>query len=194
MKFLASVIRVVIGIALACLAAALVQVLFAVTPKELMTAGDDRLLVAAKWTLLSATQFAVFSMPFALIAVIISEVMRLRSFAYFAIVAMAIAVAGFGLIYSNESATEASIVNAYAMAAYLTSGFVGGFIYWLVSGRRAGRKGDSTVRMETDRKSQAIAKPSSEKKPTPQVSTGTVPVTKPVPKKPDGKAEGTASS
>jgi hypothetical protein len=194
MTFLASVIRVVVGIVLACLAAALVQVLFAVTPKELVTAVDDRLGVAANWTLLSATQISVFSMPFALIAATISEVMRLRSFAYHAIVAMAIAAAGFGLIYSNESATEASIVNSYAMAAYLTSGFAGGFIYWLFAGRRAGGSGRSTVRMETDRKSPVVARPPVENKATPQGSTGTVPATKPPPPKLDGSAEGTLSS
>ena len=157
LRFLGAILRVVVGFVLACVVAGYVQVLFAVTPMELVGARDDRLDDVFYWGLLSATQIAVFAAPFALIAVVLSEWMGLRSFAFHAIVGMAIAVAGFGLIHMNESAAEASIVNSYAMAAYLTSGFVGGFVYWLLSGRFATRSREDTVRMESDRKPVATA-------------------------------------
>jgi hypothetical protein len=152
LSFLGAMLRVVIGFIFACLAAGAVQVLFAVTPAELMVAGDDRVSEAFNWGLLTATQIAVFAAPFALIAAIISEWQGVRSFAFHSIVAMSIAVAGFGLIHATESPTEASIVNSYAMAAYLTSGFIGGFVYWLFAGRWARLATKFPVRMESNRK------------------------------------------
>ncbi len=187
LTFLGAVLRVLIGFAVACLAAGFVQVLFAVTPAELVVAGDDRLGEAATWGLLSATQIAVFAAPFALLAAIVSEWQGIRSFAYHAIVAMAIAVAGFGLIHVTESTSEASIVNSYAMAAYLTSGFVGGLIYWLFAGRSANRASHAQLRMESDRQSSAVESvPPPAQPPTTenarmaaQRTTGTVPATRP---------------
>ena len=186
LTFLGAVLRVLIGFLMACLAAGFVQVLFAVTPAELVVAGDDRLGEAATWGLLSATQIAVFAAPFALLAAIVSEWQGIRSFAYHAIVAMAIAVAGFGLIHATETTSEASIVNSYAMAAYLTTGFVGGLIYWLFAGRRANRNVDAQLRMESDRQHRASeSAPTSAQAPTENArmaahrTTGTVPATRP---------------
>ena len=151
LTFAAGVLRVFFGFIVASLAAGIVQVLFAVTPTELVSANDDRLGLAFTWGLLSATQIAVFAAPFAAISALLSEWQALRSFAYHAIVAMAISVAGFGLLYATETPTEATIVNSYAMAAYLTSGFVGGLIYWLFAGRLAGGRDASVIRMESGR-------------------------------------------
>ncbi|MBU2533677.1 MAG: hypothetical protein KKB37_13120 [Alphaproteobacteria bacterium] len=155
LRFIGAVLRVMIGFALACLAGGFIQVLFAVTPAELMVAGDERLGEAGTWGLLSATQIAVFSAPFAVIAILLSEWRAVRSFAFHAIVGMVIAVAGFGLIHATESPAEASIVNSYAMAAYLTSGFVAGLVYWLIAGRLAGPWRGQQVRMESDRRQQS---------------------------------------
>lgn len=187
LTFLGALLRILIGFAIACLAAGFVQVLFAVTPAELVVAGDERLGEALTWGLLSATHIAVFAAPFALLAVLISEWQGIRSFAYHAIVAMVIAVAGFGLIHMNETASEPSIVNSYAMAAYLTSGFVGGLVYWLFAGRRATRHSRAPVRMESDRQAATRdndappqAAPATEnQRMAMQRSTGTVPATRP---------------
>lgn len=186
LTFLGAVLRVLVGFAVACVVAGFVQVLFAVTPAELVVAGDDRLGEAATWGLLSATQIAVFAAPFALLAAVISEWQGIRSFAYHAIVAMAISVAGFGLIHATESASEASIVNSYAMAAYLTSGFVGGLVYWLFAGRSANRHSRAQVRMESDRQTAAsddvpaqAQRPTENARMAAQRSTGTVPATRP---------------
>jgi hypothetical protein len=188
LTFLGALLRVLIGFAVACLAAGYVQVLFAVTPAELVVAGDERLGEAMTWGLFSATQAAAFAAPFALLAVIISEWQGIRSFAYHAIVAMAIATAGFGLLLANETASEPSIVNSYAMAAYLTSGFIGGVAYWLFAGRRAGRARPAPLRMESDRQ----VAPAEPAKPQPapmtenqrmamQRAKGSVPATRPAP-------------
>lgn len=165
LRFISTILRVLAGFVLACLAAGYVQVFFAVTPVELIEAPDERLNYVFRWGLLAATQIAVFSAPFVLISALLSEWIGLRSFAYHAMIGMAIAVAGFGLIHANESPTEASIVNSYAMAAYLTSGFVGGFVYWLFSGRFAKRKSDEIVHMESDRPLAAPPAPKPPQKP-----------------------------
>ena len=176
-----AVLRFVIGFVLACLTAGVVQVLFAVTPTELVVAGQDRWLEAFNWSLLTATQVGVFAWPFALIAWILSEWLSIRSFAFHALVAIAISTAGFGLLYSSELPTDASIVNSYAMAAYLTTGFAAGVVYWLFAGRWA-RRAEVPVHMESDRTVTSAIRPDSDSgnSPRPQVvSTGTVPATRP---------------
>ncbi|MGI9479296.1 MAG: hypothetical protein ACR2PI_21515 [Hyphomicrobiaceae bacterium] len=187
LTFLGALLRVIIGFAFACLAAGFVQVLFAVTPAELVVAGDERIGEAVMWGLQSASQIGSFAFPFAVLAIAVSEWQGIRSFAYHAIVAMVIAVAGFGLIHMTETVSEPSIVNSYAMAAYLTSGFVGGLVYWLFSGRRATRHGSTQVRMESDRRVVSSDEPASPQPAAPtenqrmamQRSTGTVPATRP---------------
>ena len=140
LAYLGAIVRIVLGFAAACLAAGFIQVLFAVTPAELVAAGEARWSAAINWALLSSAHIAVFAAPFALISISASEWLGIRSFAYHTIIAMGIAVVGFGLILMTEAPSEASIVNSYAMAAYLTSSFVAGFLYWVLSGRLAIRR------------------------------------------------------
>lgn len=140
LAYLGAIVRVVLGFAAACLAAGFIQVLFAVTPAELVAAGEARWSAAINWALLSSAHIAVFAAPFALISISASEWLGIRSFAYHTIIAMGIAVVGFGLILMTEAPSEASIVNSYAMAAYLTSSFIAGFLYWVLSGRLAIRR------------------------------------------------------
>jgi hypothetical protein len=132
-----SVLRVLIGFALACIAGALIQLGFA-TPNDVLT--DD--FVTLSWSfeqvLLAATHSAVFSAPFALVAAAIGEWQSIRSWVYYALAGIAIAIAGFIALYSGETNGPNSIVNQYATIAYLCSGLVGGWVYWLISGRNAG--------------------------------------------------------
>ena len=132
-----SVLRVLIGFALACIAGALIQLGFA-TPNDVLT--DD--LVTLSWSfeqvLLAATHSAVFSAPFALVAAAIGEWQSIRSWVYCALAGIAIAIAGFIALYSGETNGPNSIVNQYATIAYLCSGLAGGWVYWLISGRNAG--------------------------------------------------------
>ena len=137
--FLGGLLRVVIGFVLSCLAAGAVQVLFAVTPTELADAGWEYWNQGGVWVLESATIFAVFALPFAAVSALISEWFGIRSFAYHGFVGIAIAIAGFGLITTGEADGVPTIVNSYAMAAFLTTGLVAGFTYWLFAGRFAYR-------------------------------------------------------
>ncbi len=140
--FLGGLLRVIFGFVLSCLAAGAVQVLFAVTPTELADAGWEYWNQGGVWVLESATIFAVFALPFAAVSALVSEWFGIRSFAYHGFVGIAIAIAGFGLITTGEAEGVPTIVNSYAMAAFLTTGLVAGFTYWLFAGRFAYRSDD----------------------------------------------------
>ena len=133
-----SVFRVLVGFMLACLVGAVIQLAFA-TPNDVLTDDTDRLSWAGEHALLIATHSAVFSAPFALVAAAIGEWQSIRSWVYYALSGIAIAIAGFIALYSGETTSGAnSIVNNYALAAYLCAGLAGGIAYWLISGRMAG--------------------------------------------------------
>jgi hypothetical protein len=132
--------RILSGFILACLAAGLTKVLFAYSPSELQSLppeiAGDRLALAMP----IATHAAIFSAPFALIAIWLGEWRRWRDWAYYAAAAMAIALIGFFAQYSSETEQLGwSILNSnYPLVAFLTTGFVAGLTYWLFSGRMAG--------------------------------------------------------
>jgi hypothetical protein len=132
-----TVIRILIGFAIACLAAAAVLVSFVMTT-DLVTDDLDKLGSVGMLVLLAATHTALFSAPFAVIGAVVGEWQAIRGWAYYGLAGLAIAIAGFIAQYSSEAAGQPTIVNSYALAAFLTSGVVGGLIYWLLSGRYAG--------------------------------------------------------
>jgi len=139
--------RVLFGFTVASLVAGVATVAFVITPLDIATLPaelrPDRLSSAGTLSLLAATHTAIFSFPFALIALIVAEWRCIRSWVYYAIVGILIALAGFGAEYLNEVGGQPSIVNAYAIRAFLAVGFLGGIAYWLAAGRRAGgRRGD----------------------------------------------------
>lgn len=148
--------RVFTGFVLACLAAGLVQVLFVETPKELAAIPASEVGAQAQGTLeltlLTATHFAIFSAAFGFIAAGIAEWLRLRSPGYWLAAGMGIALLGFTAQYASEISGQPSILNNYALQAYLTAGFFGGLVYWLVAGARsgAGRLPDDEARTTAD--------------------------------------------
>jgi hypothetical protein len=135
------VLRVLFGYILACLAAGLTMVLFVYTPMEMVTlpseVASDRASEAGLLTLAAATHTAVFSAPFALIGVAIGEWRHIGSWTYYVLVGIVIAVIGFFTQYSSEAGGETSIINNYAISAFLVTGLIAGFVYWLFSGRFA---------------------------------------------------------
>jgi hypothetical protein len=142
------VIRVLFGFAVACLVAGAVTVAFIVTPADLAAlapeARADRLSHAGLLALFAATQSAIFSFAFALILIAIAEWYAVRSWIYYALCGVAIAVGGFAALHSQEAAGYPTILNDYALRAYLTVGLLGGLAYWLVAGRGAGgRRADA---------------------------------------------------
>jgi dipeptide/tripeptide permease len=140
---LGRVIRVVFGFVVACVAAGLTIVLFVTTPVELANTPSNALTDALSsnglLALAAATHSAVFSAPFALIGAAIGEWRQLAHWTYYALVGIIIAGLGFLAQYLSEGGAQASIVNNYALVAFLTMGFVGGVIYWLLAGQFARR-------------------------------------------------------
>jgi drug/metabolite transporter (DMT)-like permease len=137
-----SLLRVIIGFALACLAAGFGMVLFVYTPVELATElSGERFSQAALLALAAGTHSAVFASPFALIAAGYGEWHKIGSWLYYALVGIVIAGVGFLVQFRTEPPGEATIVNSYAVTAFIVTGFVAGIVYWLVSGRLAGGPG-----------------------------------------------------
>ena len=137
---LGSMIKVLFGFVVACLAAGLTIVLFVTTPVELANtpsnAVSDALMSNGLLALAAATHSAVFAAPFALIGATIGEWRRLSHWTYYVLVGIVIAALGFLAQYYSEGGTlTGSILNNYALVAFLTMGFVGGMVYWLVAGQ-----------------------------------------------------------
>ncbi|MCB1511785.1 MAG: hypothetical protein KDJ36_12860 [Hyphomicrobiaceae bacterium] len=144
MGILRTLFKVLIGFVLACLTAALVQVLYVSPPTQLASAPSNELASLAEHTLtlvLSvATHFALFSLAFALIAAGIAEWLGVRSLGYWLTIGVGIALLGFFAQYSSEVAGQPTILNNYALQSFMTAGFFGGFVYWLIAGKRAGAR------------------------------------------------------
>jgi hypothetical protein len=97
----------------------------------------ERISEAGLLALAAATQCAVFSAPLALIGAAIGEWQRIGSWIYYVAFGVVIAAIGFLAQYWSEAGGENSIVNPYALSAFLVTGLVAGLIYWLASGRFA---------------------------------------------------------
>ena len=145
-------LRVVVGFVVACVAAGLAMVLFVYTPLELATQhAGDRVSEAGLLALAAATHSAVFAAPFALIAAVFAEWQRIGSWLYYTLVGVGIAAVGFAAQSWTESGGqgEGSILNSYAVTAFIVTGFVAGVVYWLVAGRSAsGAGGGQTPSVE----------------------------------------------
>lgn len=156
---LGRMIRVVFGFVVACLAAGLTIVLFVTTPVELANTPSNALTDALSsnglLALLAATHSAVFAAPFALIGVAIGEWRQLAHWTYYALVGIVIAGLGFFAQYWSEGGAQTSILNNYALVAFLTMGFVGGVIYWLVSGQFARKSEPHTPELGKPRSTEA---------------------------------------
>ena len=139
---IAAVVRIVFGFALACLAAALTQVLFVITPMDLYSLEGDarwqRMGFAGIITLSAATQSGIFALPFAAAAIVFGVVQGVRGWAFYVFVGLTIALLGFSALYASEGSGQPTIANSYAVAAFAFSGIIAGYVYWLVAGHSAG--------------------------------------------------------
>ncbi len=136
------IFRVLTGFVMACLAAGFTKALFAITPAELYNlpadVQGDRLTRLFESGLFASIWSAVFTFPFALVAAAIAEWRRIRSWTYYAMIALAVSLIGFMTQHSSEVAGQPSILNNYGLTAFITSGFMAGLVYWLFGGRLAG--------------------------------------------------------
>jgi len=147
MSMLGTIFRILVGFAVACLVAGAVTTAFIVTPADVVALSPDarpeQLGYAGLLSLYAATHSAIFAFPFALIAIALAEWLCVRSWIYYTIVGILIALGGFAAVSYFEVEGQPTIVNNYAMRTFLTVGVFGGLAYWLVAGRRAGgRRGD----------------------------------------------------
>ena len=97
---------------------------------EFLWHGAD---VFAAYFFASAVGPALTALP-ALVAVVIGEVMRIRSAIYYTLAGGA-AVAVIPLL--ARSAEEASSTPSSYMSLFAAAGFIGGFTYWALAGARA---------------------------------------------------------
>ena len=148
LRLITTLARVAFGFALASIAAGLVTVMFVDTPVDVLAQPASRLPQTASQTLdlalLTATHFGIFAAAFVLIAAGLGEWLSIRSLPFYLIAGMGIALLGFIAQFSSEVAGQPTILNNYALKAFLTAGFFGGFVYWLASGQFAGRAPDVT--------------------------------------------------
>ena len=136
--------RIMFGFIAAMLAAGAMQVMFALPPAEVMALDEaaraDRLFEMGALILRAATHSAIFCIGLAPVAILIGELQRLRGWTYYTVAGIIISLGGFLAEYASENAAQPTIVNTYALIAFTTTGAVGGFIYWMMSGRNAGRR------------------------------------------------------
>lgn len=146
LRFLNRLTRVFLGFIIACVVAGLATVLFVDTPAEIAGAPgaevQSRAGQALELALLTATHSAIFSFVFVIIAAVIAEWLAIRSLPYYLIAGTGIALLGFFAQYQSEVSGQPTILNNYALKAFLTSGFFAGFAYWLIAGRFSGRLPD----------------------------------------------------
>lgn len=142
--------RVLMGYGLACLTAGVITVLFLPAAAELATvpanAFPEQAAKAGTLALVAATQYAMFGIPFVLIATVIGEWLTLRNFYYYLMTGMVIAVLGYAAQYHSEVPGQPTIFNSYALMTFLTAGFIAGITYWLTAGQFAGGRKLSTRR------------------------------------------------
>jgi hypothetical protein len=136
------ILRVVFGFVLASLAAGLALVLFVNTPSEMPTWPVERYTETGRWALAVGTHVAVFSSAFAFIGTVYAEWRGINSATYSVFVGLTIALLGFAAHYAGEG--SGAELSTYALSAFIVTGFVGGMVYWLVSGRYAGGRGQSS--------------------------------------------------
>lgn len=162
---LTRVLAMLIGYALACLAAGAAKTWAILRDAEVSVlandvvgglTGDAGLLAVG-----SALHIAQFAAPFALVAFGISEWRGIRSWLYYLAVGLLIAVLGLAALIVSETGSG-TLFNERAVFAFLAAGLLGGFVYWLVTGRRAGgRAVDLTLAKTAD----VPAKPASPEPP-----------------------------
>ncbi|MFA5899592.1 MAG: hypothetical protein WC829_10815 [Hyphomicrobium sp.] len=137
-----TLLRVLFGFTIACLVAGAATVAFVVTPADIAglpaAVQPEQLGNAGLLALLAATHSAIFSFPFALMAIGVAEMWRVRSWLYYALAGVAISMGGLAAVYLNEVPGQPSILNNYAIATFLTVGVLAGLAYWLLAGRCAG--------------------------------------------------------
>lgn len=133
-------VRMVAAFLVACAAAGAVQALAAWgSDSSWAMLAADPAPAARQWlmdTLVATTLSIIFAAPFAVVGLAICEWLSVRRWQGYALLGIAIALAGLLAQSAGEALHGPTIVNPYAIAAFLTAGLAAGLVYWLVAGRR----------------------------------------------------------
>ncbi len=160
-RFIGTLARIAFGLTLASLAAGLVTVLF--VDIDILAGSLDSLPKSLGETidlaLLAATHIGIFASVFVVITAAIGEWFSIRALSFYLLVGVTIALLGFSAQYTSEVAGQPTILNNYALKAFLTVGFVGGFVYWLAAGQFAGRAKVTKLAPEEAPPTEAIMTP-----------------------------------
>ena len=136
---LVGIVRFILGFVAAVLVAGFVQVLFVAGLDGVRADGPVAVESMGLLILLAATQSAVFSAPFAVLAALVAAWLPTRSRLYFLTAGLVIGLGGFFAQHVGESGPH-TILNRYALAAYALSGLAAGFAYWLAGVPKSARK------------------------------------------------------
>ncbi len=131
-------LRCLAGYILACVAGAAVQVLFVLTPPELLAFDAERLAAAGLWLMLTSVHAMAIAAPFALIGLILCEKWGIRGLGSYAVAGFGFGLALFLPRYLGSDGRLPGPVLQYALAANACSGLAAGLAYWAVAGRHAG--------------------------------------------------------
>ena len=71
-----------------------------------------------------------------LIAVVVGEVLKIRSWMYY-VPAGGAALAAIPILAAPQTVELAQVVGSHAMTVFAAAGFAGGLVYWLLAGARA---------------------------------------------------------
>ena len=71
-----------------------------------------------------------------LIAVVVGEVLKIRSWMYY-VPAGGAALAAIPILAAPQSVELVQVVGSHAMTVFAAAGFAGGFVYWVLAGARA---------------------------------------------------------
>jgi hypothetical protein len=161
LKLLAALARVAFGFALASIAAGLVTVMFVGAPLDALAQPANRFQQTASQTLelalLTATHLGLFAAAFVLIAAGLGESFSIRSLPFYLIAGVAIALLGLTAQAASEAGGQSTILNNYAVTAFLAAGFFGGFVYWLASGQFAGQAPEANEETGSGFSTEALA-------------------------------------
>lgn len=135
---------VVVAFALAALAA--LAVLFALgavwVGDELRAAAPNAPMIrhggasALGFVLFAGTVTPALTALPALVAVVVGEILRIRSWMFY-VLAGGASLAAVPLLVAPTAADLPAIATSQYMAIFAAAGFAGGFIYWLLAGARA---------------------------------------------------------
>ena len=131
------IFRLLIGYLAACLAAVASFMVFSGTHALLAEMESD---TAMEHLFHYIAIIALFGLPFAFAAIAYGERYFRRDWLYYALAGVAIMLFAFFSQHISEDSRQTWHIadSTYPLIAFITSGFLSGLAYWIVSGRLAG--------------------------------------------------------